>query len=184
MGFDELHRLGMPLNLDTLKRQGRDDQMFSNEDQWKCLCRAGEGWDQAEAWGAFVQDELAAYIISIRLNNVVIVLYNHSRTTLLTSNSASALLFFVIQILMHTQGIEAVYNGTEWLTTKKGLDHFKQRMGFIAEPVVLVTQLQPLASRLLLNRGVRYAISSLGPLLNKEFHQRVEAVLEMAELSS
>jgi hypothetical protein len=185
MSFDELYRLGMPLNLDTLCRQGRSDRLISNPDQWKRLCRAGEELEQIEAWGAFVQGELGSYIITTRLGPVVSVLYSHSRTSLLASRSSPALYFSMIQTLMQRAGVEAVYNGAEWLTTSMGLDRFKQGMGFIAEPVVFVTQLRPLASRLLLNRGVRYAISSLGPLLlNNEFHQRVEAVLEMAELSS
>ena len=185
MSFDELYRLGMPLNQDTLCRQGRSDHFISNPNQWKRLCRAGEELDQIEAWGAFVQGELGSYIITTRLGPVVSVLYNHSRTSLLVSHPSPALYFSMIQTLMQRPGIEAVYNGVEWLTTRTGLDRFKQGMGFIAEPVVLVTQLRPLASRLLLNRGVRYAISSLGPLLlNNEFHQRIEAVLDIAKLSS
>ena len=184
MSFDELHRLGMPLNLDTFGRQGRSEQLFHNADQWKRLCRAGEELDQIEAWGAFVQDELGAYIITSRLGNVVSVLYSHSRTSLLAFHPSPALYFSVIQTMMQTPGVEAVYNGAEWLTTSKGLDRFKQGLGFIAEPVVFVLQLRPLANRLLLNRGVRSAISALGPLLlNTEFHQRVEAVLDMAKAS-
>ena len=184
MSFDELHRLGMPLNLDTLGRKGRSEQLFHNPDQWKRLCRAGEELDQIEAWGAFVQDELGAYIITSRLGNVVSVLYSHSRTSLLVFHPSPALYFSLIQTMMQTPGVEAVYNGAEWLTTSKGLDRFKQGLGFIAEPVVFVLQLRPLANRLLLNRGVRSAISSLGPLLlNNEFHQRIEAVLDMAKAS-
>ena len=37
MGFDELHALGMPLNLDSLARQGRDEPIFSD------LVRMGPG---------------------------------------------------------------------------------------------------------------------------------------------
>jgi hypothetical protein len=185
MSFDELYRLGMPLNLDTLSRQGRSDPLFSNADQWRRLCRAGEESEQIEAWGAFVQDELGSYIITTRLGPVVSVLYSHSRTNLLTSHPSPALYFSMIQTLMQRPDVDAVYNGAEWLTTSKGLDRFKQGMGFIAESVVLVTQLRPLANRLLLNKGVRRTISSLGPLLlSNDFHQRIESVLDMAEASS
>lgn len=185
LDFDELYRLGMPLNLDTLSRQGRSDPLFSNADQWQRLCRAGEESDQIEAWGAFIQDELGSYLITSRMDNVVSVLYSHSRTSLLGSHPSPALYFSVIQTMMQAPDIEAVYIGPEWLTTSKGLDRFKQGMGFVAEPVVFVVQLRPIASRLLLNKGVRRTISSLGPLLlNNEFHQRIEAVLDRAEASS
>lgn len=185
MSFDELYHLGMPLNLDTLSRQRRSEQLFSNDNHWQRLCGAGKELEQVEVWGAFVQNELASYIITTRLGPVVSVLFSHSRTSLLSSHASPALYFSMIQKLMQTPGVEAVYNGAEWLTTSKGLDRFKQGMGFIAEPVVLVTQLRPLANRILLSRGMRRTISSLGPLLLKQnFHQRIEAVLEMAELSS
>lgn len=185
MTFDELYRLGMPLNLDTLNRQGRSDPLFSNTDQWQRLCRAGEELEQIEVWGAFVQGELGSYIITTRLGPVVSVLYSHSRTSLLNSHPSPALYFSMIQTLMQRPDIEAVYNGAEWLTTSQGLDRFKQSMGFIAEPVVFVTQLRPLANRLLLNKGVRRTISSLGPmLLNNDFHQRIESVLDMAAASA
>ncbi|MDZ4186067.1 MAG: hypothetical protein U1D97_13970 [Desulfuromonadales bacterium] len=141
--------------------------------------------EQIEVWGAFVQNELASYIITSRLGPVVSVLFSHSRTNLLTAHPSPALYFTMIQQLMQRPGVEAVYNGAEWLTTSVGLDRFKQGMGFIAEPVVLVTHLRPLTNRILLNKGMRRTISSLGPLfLSQNFHQRIEAVLEMAQLSS
>ena len=184
MSFDELHRRGMPLNLDTLRRQGRGDPIFSNAERWKRLCRAGEELEQIEAWGAFVQGELGSYIITTRLGPVVSVLYSHSRTSLLASHTSPVLYFSVVQQMMHTPGVEAVYTGPEWLTTSKGLDQFKLGLGFKAEPVVFMLQLRPLAHRLLINKGVRRIISSLSPLLlNNEFHKRIEAVLDMAKLS-
>lgn len=185
LDFNELYRLGMPLNLDTLNRQGRSDPLFSNAEHWKRLCRAGAASEQIEAWGAFVQGELGAYMITTRLGSVVSVLYTHSRTTLLNAHPSQALYFTMIQSMMHTPGVTAVYNGAQWLTTGKGLDRFKQGMGFVTEPVVFVTQLRPLANRLLLNRGVRRTISSLGPLLlSHDVHHRIEAVLDMAAASS
>lgn len=185
MSFDELYLLGMPLNLDTLSRQRRSEQLFSNDNLWKRLCRAGKELAQIEVWGAFVQNELGSYIITSRLGPVVSVLFSHSRTDLLAAHPSPALYFTMIQQLMQRPGVEAVYNGAEWLTTSMGLDRFKQGMGFIAEPVVLVTQLRPLTNRILLSKGMRRTISSLGPLfLKQNFHKRIEAVLEMAELSS
>jgi hypothetical protein len=185
MSFEELQRLGMPLNLGSLSRQGRSDRMFTSEDQWRRLCRAGERLDQVEAWGSFVGDELGAYLISIRLGSVVSLLYSNASTSLLTSHPSPALFFSVIQTMMKTPGVEAVYNGPRWLTDGEGLDRFKQRLGFVPEPIVFVLQLRPIASRVLLNRGLRRAISSLGPrLFNSEFHRRIEAVLNMADVSS
>jgi hypothetical protein len=51
MSFDELHRLGMPLNLDTLARQRRDAPMFRNPDRWMRFCQGGEQVEGAQVRG-------------------------------------------------------------------------------------------------------------------------------------
>ena len=184
ISFDELRCLGMPLNLDTLARQGRDDPLFSNLDRWTCFCQAGEQAKGAQAWGAFVGDELAAYIVLFRVGSVVNLLYHNSRTRLMRLHPCVALFFTVTQTMMHTPGVEAVYNGPEWPTATRGLDRFKQRMGFDKEPVVFVVRLRPVMKRALLDWGGRRAITALGRWLpDRDLYRRVQTVLDIATLS-
>ncbi len=183
ISFDELHRLGMPLNLDTLARQGRDDSIFSDPDRWASLCRAGAKTESAQAWGAFVGDQLATYIVLIRTGKVVNLLYSNSRTDLMNFHPSSALFFTVIQTMMQTPGVEAVYNGPDWLTTDRGLDRFKQRMGFETEAVVFVVQLRPVVRRVLFDWGGQRAIAALGRWLSdRDVYQQIQSVLDMAAL--
>ena len=184
MSFRRLRRLGMPLNLDTLARQGRADPMFSDGGRWACLCRAGAKVEGAQAWGAFVGEELGAYVILFRIGSVVSLLYSSSRASLSSFHPSAALFFVVTQTMMQTPGVEAVYNGPERLTYAKSLDLFKRRMGFVKEPVVSVVRLRPVASHVLLGRPGRRMISALGRWLSgSDFYQQVQAVLETATLS-
>jgi hypothetical protein len=184
MSFDELHRLGMSLNLDTLARQGRDEPIFSDEDRWTHLCQAGAKVEGAQAWGAFVGNELGAYVVLFRIGNVVNLLYGNSRSSLLNLHPSAALFFTVVQTMMQTPDVEAVYNGPEWLTTAKGLDRFKHRLGFEREPVVFVLQLRPVVRHVLFSLGGRRAISALGRWLSdSDFYQQVQTALDIATLS-
>jgi hypothetical protein len=185
MSFDELEGLAMPLNLETLARQGRDDPIFSDEELWARLCQAGKRVEGVQAWGAFVGDELGAYLVLIQVGAVVNLLYSNSRTSLSKLHPVSALFFTVIRKMMRTPGVEAVYNGAEWLTAaNEGLDRFKRRLGFEREPVVFVFKLRSVARHVLLNRGVRRVISGLGYWLpDNDHYQRVQMVLDIASLS-
>jgi hypothetical protein len=185
MGFDELHRLGMPLNLDTLARQRRDDSIFSDPDRWARFCQAGEQVEGAQAWGAFVADELAAYATLFQVGSVVSIVYQNSRTSLMKLHSNPALTFSVTQTMMRTPGIEAVCYGPEWLSTTEGLNKYKQHMGFDREPVVFAIRLRPVVKRVLFNWGGRQAIAALGRwLLDGDLHRQVQAVLDTAAMSS
>lgn len=183
MEFDELYRLGMPLNRDSLTRQGRTDPMFTNDDQWRCLCQAGKRVEEVEAWGAFVGEAIAAYLILIRLGPVVSLLYSSSQNSLLNFHPCPALFFSVVQAMMQKPGVEAIYNGPEWFGSGEGLDRFKQRLGFVPEPVAFIPRFRPLLSRILRRQKIRHAVSFIGPCLlnvNDDCHQRIEQVLDLA----
>ena len=185
IGFDELHRLGLPLNLDTLARQRRDDPILSDPDRWTRLCRAGEQVGGAQVWGAFVCDELAAYVVLFQVNEMVNALYQMSRTNLIKLHPNPALTFTVTQTVMRTPGIEAVYNGPGGLWSNEGLDRFKQHMGFEKEPVVFVVRLRPLVERILLKWGGRRVITALGHWRSdSDLYRRIQSVLDTAAMSS
>lgn len=182
MSFDELRRLGMPLNLDTLARQRRNEPIFSNPERWTRFCRAGEQVESAQVWGAFVDDKLAAYTVIFRLGTVVNIMYQMSRTHLIDLHPNPILTFTVVQTMMRAPGIEAVYNGPEGLSTSEGLDEYKQRMGFDKEPVIFAVQLRPVVKHALFNWGGKQMIAALGRWLpDRDFYRRVQAVLDIAQ---
>jgi hypothetical protein len=184
MSFDELQRLGMPLNLDTLARQRRDDPIFSDPDRWARFCQAGEQVEGAQAWGAFVSGELATYATLFQVGGVMSIVYQNSRTSLMKLHSNPALTFTVTQTMMRTPGVEAVCYGPKWLTTTKGLTEYKRHMGFDEEPVVFVVHLRPVVKRILLDWGGRPVIAALGRWLSdRDLYRQVQAVLDTAAAS-
>lgn len=185
MGFDELHSLGMPLNLDTLARQRRDDPILSHPDRWACFCQAGEQVEGAQAWGAFVGGELAAYITLFRIGGVVNLIYQNSRTSLMKLHPNPTLTFTATQTMIRLPAVEAVYAGPEWLTTSKGLDDYKRRLGYDKEQVVFVVQLRPVVERVLLDWNGRRVIDAVGHRLwDNDLYRQVQAVLDTAAVSS
>jgi hypothetical protein len=184
MSFDELHFRGMPLNVDTLTRQRRSDPTFADTDQWARFCQAGERVDGAQAWGAFVNGELAAYVVLFRIASVVSILYQNSRTNLMKLHPNPALIFTVTQTMMRIPGIDSVYYGPGWLNTSQGLNAFKRHMGFDEEPVVSVVRLRPAAKRILFDWGGRQAITVFGRWLwTNKIYQQVQIVLDIAARS-
>jgi hypothetical protein len=184
MTFEELHSLGMLLNLDTLARQRRSDPTFTNTDRWAHFCQAGERVDAAKAWGAFINGELAAYVVLFRIASVVSILYQNSRTSLMNLHPNPALIFTVTQTMMRIPDISSVYFGPGWLNTSQGLNAFKRHMGFEEEPVVSVVRLRPAARRILLDWGGRHTINVFDHWLRtNKLYQQVQNVLDIAARS-
>lgn len=184
MGFDELYRLGMPLNLETLARQNRDERLFSDPEHWARFCRTGAEVEGAQAWGSFFGKELATYTVLFRLGDVVNIMYTMSRTELMKHHSSPALTFTVTQTMIRTPGIRAVCYGPEGLSGTIGLDEYKQRMGYQKEPVRFIVQLRPVVRFALLNQTTRQLFTALGRLRpSSDVYQRVQNILDIAALS-
>lgn len=88
-----------------------------------------------EAWGAFVDGHLAAYVATLWVESWVHILVHRSANAYLKTYANNALTFSVVQQLLSRPGVSAVSYGWEPLHPLKSLDHFKQGMGFVQEPV-------------------------------------------------
>jgi hypothetical protein len=185
MSFDALQRLAMPLNRDTLARQGRDDPTFSDPERWTRFCHAGRQFEGAQVWGAFFGDELAAYAVVFQLGDVVNLMYQMSSTSLLHSNANPALDFGLTQTMLSSPDVQAVYFGPGGQWSSQGLDDYKRRLGFAKEPVVFAARLRPVMRRALFDLGGRRIINAFGRWLShKDLYQNVQAVLDVAAQSA
>ncbi|MHC4635974.1 MAG: hypothetical protein ACYTBV_00560 [Planctomycetota bacterium] len=133
--FDYLYKSGMKLNRDTATRQERKSQ-FCDDNYWKKYCQAGKSTEGASAWGAFINNELASFLISLRTENkwqewVV----NHSSTELRNKYPNNALVFTVAQHFFQNEDCEGICYGLGSLEETAYLDHFKNRMGWQIKPI-------------------------------------------------
>ncbi len=133
--FDLLQRAGLQLNVDTLIRQGRSVPS-DLERYWRRFYEAAQQTPGAEAWGAFVDGNLAAYLISFAIEDVANMTIVRSATAHLGCYPNNALVFRFLQERLRSgkvrcvsYGYQSVQSGTD------SLDQFKSGMGFIRDAV-------------------------------------------------
>lgn len=134
VGFDVLRQSAISLNADTLIRQGRRVPT-SLEKYWQRYFSAAEVTAGAEAWGAFVDDDLAAYLIAFVIDTTINVLIVRSATAHLKKLPNNALLFKYLHDRMRDPSISRISYGYASIQDGLGsLDQFKTGMGFRADP--------------------------------------------------
>jgi hypothetical protein len=146
--FNYLSEHGMKLNEDTAKRQRRQSQ-FCDVDYWSRYCRAAQATDGVSAWGAFVEGQFSAFLVSMRTEaNWQEWVVNHSSTELRGRYPNNALVFTAAQHFFQEEGCEGICYGLGSLEDTEYLDHFKERMGW---------DVKPIKQRLVFSRFVRNA---------------------------
>ncbi|RMG35866.1 MAG: GNAT family N-acetyltransferase [Methanobacteriota archaeon] len=133
--FRELAEMGMSLNLETMERQGRkasrDFQVY-----WRRYYYEASRTSGAHAWGAFVNGDLAAYLIGFIMDRVSHILIVRSSRMYLKKYPNNALISEYIRNMMHQGLVDEVSIGLESIQDEmQSLDHFKLGMGFRKEPV-------------------------------------------------
>lgn len=141
---------GWNLQRDTLERQDRLKSM-SHED-WKRICFAADGLPSFEAWGATVEGELAASIMTCRIGDTYFVPYAQSLRKFLNVHVNNALFYKASCEMLAREGVTGIFYTLHSLDAPDSVDEFKFRMGFPAKPVrqrvVFHPLLQPLANEI------------------------------------
>ena len=145
--FTYLIENGLPLNQDTARRQGRESQ-YAAPVYWRKYCEAAQATSGVSTWGAFVEGELAAFLVAIEVDDWVEWVVNHSSTALLKKYPNNALVFQAAQYFFQKKGCKGICYGLGSLESTPYLDHFKQRMGWT---------LQPIKQRLIFSNKMQYA---------------------------
>jgi hypothetical protein len=127
--FKDLSLSGHYLNQDTWQRQGRDGGEVSPE-EWQRYCRAAAQTPDMEAWGAFVDDRLAAFVVCALVDRCYNILYQSSCRDLLGHCPNNALAFTVTNGALEQERVDFVCYGLKSVESTVGLDHFKLGMGF------------------------------------------------------
>ncbi len=131
--FERIASEGWNLQRDTLDRQGRLSSM--SEAEWRKICLSAVGLDGFEAWAAIVEDELAASIITCRIDDTFYVPYAFSHRKYLDMYVNNALFYSASSDMLSRPGIKGIFFTVQSLDAPKSVDDFKFRMGFKAVAV-------------------------------------------------
>jgi len=158
MSFEELAAQGWEAHRDTAKRHGEAEPPSLGIEPRLGNCGA------YEAWGGFVDGHLAAYVVTVWVEDWVHILINRSVNAYLKFYPNNALIFSVIREVLSREGVQAVSYGLEPLIAADSLERFKLGMGFVKEPVCQHVALAP-RLKLLVNPITSRSVEALASLL-------------------
>lgn len=131
--FERLATEGWELQRDTLERQNRLGSMSQAE--WEKICRSAADLPGFEAWAAIVGEELAATIITTRIEDMYYVPYAQSHRKHLSLHVNNALFYNASVEMLARQGVKGIFFSLHSLDAPESVNEFKFRMGLKAIPV-------------------------------------------------
>ena len=127
--FKVLAQSGLALLVGTYQRQGRNVPAHV-ERKWNRLCSAGSQAPGLEAWGSFVGDRLAAFLVGAYVEDSFYILQQGSDSALLGDYPNNALLFKLTETKLAEPSVHSINYGLKSLDPTPGLDKFKIQMGY------------------------------------------------------
>jgi len=177
--FDDLCRLGLECNRETLRRQHREDLYFSSDRRWRQLCDAGRRSPGAGVFATFAARELTAYMVYFIVGDTCYGLFSKSRDQARKTGANHLLYFTYTQTMLGRPGITGVTVGLQTMPPLATVDRFKRHAGYVLEPHHTAVFLRPWFRELLQSRlaaaALRVSACLLGP---SEGISRVQAVRE------
>lgn len=176
----QLAVLGRTADTDTLSRQGRTWRFGGAQwdRYWAAADRPG-----MEAWGAFVQGELAAFLLTADLDDCVEFLLARSRSDRLDAYPNNALIFTVAEEMLVKRRMKKVTFGLESLEPVGPLDQFKFGMGFRQEPIRQRVVFHPILQTLLRSTAFRALLHRFGERRGEKavFWRKASGLVRLAE---
>jgi hypothetical protein len=175
--FNDLVTFGTAIDRDTLKRQGR--RIPKEHDRyWHRYYREAARAEGAEAWGAFVDGGLAAFLIAFTMERWTNILIVRSSRSTLRKYPNNALFFTYLKSTLARPDIQAVSIGLE--SVQRGmdtLDRFKTAMGFRKKPIAQRIEITPRIDRRIAKWTARHTPKLLKHFDNNELIGKLSGML-------
>jgi len=149
----DVAREGRQAHLDTLARQDRNGLLAGAE--WEKFWAAVAATSGMETWGAWVDERLAAFLVTMSFGDSVEFLLARSRDDCLQAYPNNALLFVTTEEMLVRRRMREITFGIESLEPVGPLDQFKFSMGFRTKPLRQRVQFHPVLAALLRPAPVR-----------------------------
>lgn len=154
--FATIAAQGRPADRDTLARQGRAVRL--GDRAWDAYWTAAAATPSMEGWAAFVGGGLAAFLVSVQLDDCVEFLLARSRSDALDAYPNNALVYEVARRMLNERGVRQITFGLESLEDVEALDQFKYGMGFRRAPLRQRVVFHPVLRAILRASGPRAAL--------------------------
>ncbi len=118
---------------DTLARQGRSGVLTG--ERWDRFWEAAAETPEMEVWTAWVEGELAAFVVTVLFGDCIEYMLARSRTDSLGAYPNNALLFTMTEEMLCRRRLREVTFGLESLEPVAPLDQFKFSLGFRTKPL-------------------------------------------------
>jgi hypothetical protein len=138
---------GQQADVDTVARQGRGRRLAG--ERWERFWRAAGETEGIEVWGARAGGVLAAFLLTVCLDDRVEFLLARSRSDCLDAYPNNALIFTVTEEMLARRGLRQITFGLEALEEVDALEEFKYGMGFRRELLRQRVVFHPLVRALL-----------------------------------
>jgi hypothetical protein len=177
--FHDLVDVGYGLNRETELRQGRKETGMSQL-RWARYCEAASQTPDMEAWGAFVQGQLAGFVVCALVGRCYNFIYQSSSTAMLLHRPNNALAFAVTKGAMGRADVDSVCYGLRSVENTESLEHFKLQMGFSIKPLEERVLLHPLIRAGLALGGNRLIAFAAARRQSNDFWRKALAVSRVA----
>lgn len=152
--LDFLAREGNEINRSAMTRHGGSSSTdMSSPSKWRRKMDTCKRYDDIEAWGAFVGNSLAAYVLCIVIEDYCNINNFMSHTRFLSYCPNNALIYTMTREMLGRPGVKRVEFGTTGDIAS--LANFKERMGYRRAPFPFRLMVNPLA-RPLLSRFAKF----------------------------
>jgi hypothetical protein len=142
ISFEQLALKGWQLECDTIDRQHRGAAV--KEEAWKRRCLAAVDLPGFEAWGAFVEDHLAATLLTFQMDDCCEMITQQCDREFLAARVNNALTYVVAETISKRPGLSSMFYALQSLDASPTVDEYKFRMGFYPKPVRQCVQFNPL----------------------------------------
>jgi len=177
--FDYLALHGHALTTETTFRQ-MGTAPSATEEEWKRFCANASSSKDFEAWGAFVEDRLATFIVAMLVEDCYYIHLQKSASDLLKYYPNNALLFTVMKTKLACPEVGYISHGPKALAVGKGLDYFKTSMGFELQPYADHVVFNPLVKPFLMWKGDAVVDRLVQRYPDNLFWQRASRALRVA----
>jgi len=150
-----LSEKGCAINRSVLERQGRHtSQSFLTDptlwEKYICVC---EGLPFIEAFGAFVNDQLCAYSLTLRMDDYCYTYHPFASTDYLKHYPMNVLIYSLVKEMLGRPDVSCVSYGLASFAPRPSLERFKLAMGCRKRPIGRRVLIHPLARPLFSGPG-------------------------------